>query len=95
MGAIWRNVMFIFPFEVSDKNRCAYVFQMVLNSAGGWEVQAEDRCRLIGLELCMEVTSVPAVCNRSVWTPNTSATVMLTAVNGSIYLIASSKHNRY
>lgn len=55
-----------FAFEVSDKNRCAYVFQMVINSAGGWEVQAEDRCRLIGLELCMEVTSVPAVCSRSV-----------------------------
>ncbi|KAF3841800.1 hypothetical protein F7725_023751 [Dissostichus mawsoni] len=51
--------------------------QTALCSAGGWGVRVEDRCRRIGAELQQEVSSVPVVCSRTVWTPNTTATETL------------------
>lgn len=62
---------------------CVSVPQTVHRSAGGLEVWVEDRFTLTGVGLHTEAVSVPAACSKTVWTPSTSATAMLTVTNGT------------
>lgn len=67
---------------------CVSLSQMAHCSAGGSEVQMEDKFRLIGVELHREADNVRVACSETVWTPNTSATAMLTVTNGTGYCLA-------
>ena len=49
----------------------------------------EDRCRRIGPELHQEASGAPAACRRAVSTPNTTATVTQTGLNGTVRLLQS------
>lgn len=64
-----------------------FVFQRVLHSAGGWEVQVRVRSRRTGVGLCQAAASVPVVCRTTVWTQITTATVMLTTTNGTVFTV--------
>lgn len=59
--------------------------QTARRSAGGSEVQMEEKFRLIGVELHREADNVRVACCETVWTPNTGATAMLTVTNGAGY----------
>lgn len=62
---------------------CLCVFQTVIHSAGGWEVQVQARSRSTGVELCQEASSVPVACRIAVWIEITTATVTQTTTNGA------------
>lgn len=64
---------------------CVSLLQTAHRSAGGSEVQMEDKFRLIGVELHREAANVCVACSKTAWTPNTSATAMLTVTNGAGY----------
>lgn len=64
---------------------CVSLSQTVQRSAGGSEVQMDNKFRLIGVELHREADNVRVACRKTAWTPNTSATAMLTVTNGTGY----------
>lgn len=63
------------------------VFQRAVRSAGGSEGLARDKGRPTGAGPFQAASSVPAVCRRTAWTPNATATVMLTALCGTLFLL--------